>query len=55
MDTAIAGTPNVEAVNAAPTVPEWSTAWPVFGPRLMPDSTMSGALPERAPSPRRGR
>jgi hypothetical protein len=36
----------VAAVSAAPTVPEWITARPVFGPSLIPLATMSGGGPK---------
>ena len=32
IEKAAARAPDVEAVSAAPTVPECSAAWPVFGP-----------------------
>jgi hypothetical protein len=35
--------PCIDAVSAAPTVPEWITDRPTFAPMLMPDNTMSGA------------
>src|SRR5215210_3549427 len=40
--------PKLAAVRAAPTVPEWSTAKPVFGPLFTPEATSSGGSP-RAP------
>jgi hypothetical protein len=52
-DTAADGNPNVEAVSAAPTVPEWRIAWPVFGPLLIPASTTSGGGPKAPDAPTR--
>ena len=45
METASPRVPYVAAVSAAPTVPEWMTARPVFGPSLIPLTTMSGGGP----------
>ena len=36
----------LDVVVAAPTVPEWSTAWPVLRPRLMPDNNNAGGGPK---------
>ena len=44
-DTATPRQPRVDAVSAAPTVPEWRMAWPVLRPRLIPDRTRSGGGP----------
>ena len=44
-ENAAARTPETTAVIAAPTVPECSTTRPVFGPRLMPDSSSRGTGP----------
>ena len=50
-ESAIAGRPADAAVSAAPTVPECRMACPMFGPRLMPASTMSGRSPKAACEP----
>ena len=46
-----AGSPRLPAVRAAPTVPEWRMPRPVFGPRLMPDTTIRGRTPSPPETP----
>lgn len=42
---AIAGTPSLSAVTAAPTVPECTVAAAMFCPALVPEITRSGGAP----------
>lgn len=41
--SAMAGTPDSSAATAPPTVPEWVASPATFGPKLVPETTRSGA------------
>ncbi|KOU70489.1 hypothetical protein ADK96_07490 [Streptomyces sp. IGB124] len=45
MLNAMAGTPCSSAATAPPTVPEWVASPATFGPKLVPETTRSGAFP----------